>query len=1212
MPLTQKTTSFSMTIALVLGVFGLAFPKPVTTTRSVSQSATIVHYTVTDLGTLGGSSNYSTAAGINDAGQVVGNSYDTSNHYTGFRYSGGTMTPVYGPSSGSPWTTLYGINASGTIGGRASFDKSYNTYSYYRAGYIGYCTFPTCYDYYGVTPATGQTTEGRPTIFAGTNIIGLTGMTYVSNSTYYGYSYITNDWGGHWTYNGTWTGSSITVSNSNSTGQVNAINNAGNVAGYEGTATSAGNYYHAFVYANGTQTDLGTLNGNVGTSYAYDINNSGVVVGEAETAGGTRHAFIYESGVMQDLGTLGGNYSYAYGINGSGHVAGAAYLSGNQYQHAFLYDSVHGMQDIGTIDGYSSFARDVNDSDTAVGNATTPSGNHAMVYNANTGMQDLNSLIPADSGWTLNDAIAINNGGQIVGNGTHNGGSHAFLLTPINSSTTTSISASQPSTTYGDSVTFTANVTSENGNPPDGETVEFFDGATSLGSSMLSNGSATLSLASLSAGPHSITASYSGDAALDTSSSQPLAFTVAKQIPVISWSTPANIVYGTALSGAQLNATASVPGEFLYTPAAGTVLHAGAAQTLHVDFTPTDNTNYASASDNAVTINVDKATASVSATGGTFIFDGTTHAGSGSATGGAGESLTVTLIYSGTGATTYGPTSTAPTNAGAYQAIAHTDGDADNIGADSAPAAIVINKASSTTSVSCDPGPHIYDGSALTPCSAQVNGDGGLSQSLAVQYSNNTDAGSASATASFGGDANHSGSSDSTTFAIAAADSTTVVTCPSTQIFSGSAIEPCSVTVSGPGGLHLTPAPAYANNLNVGAASASYDYAGDANHHGSNGAETFTINKATVTVTVTCPGHITYTGSALEPCTAAVTGPALNQSLPVTYSNNSNAGSASASASFAGDENHTGDSDSKTFAIDKASSAVTLTCASGPFTYTAAAQIPCHANVTGAGSLNQSLNVTYTDNINAGTAGAKAEFNGDSNHNSSNDSKNFVIDKAPLTVTADNKTMIFGSLTPPAFTATFSGFVGAQTAAGLGFVPAFTVKTMPLPGSIQTVNGSTPVGVYAIIPAGLSSGNYSFTYNYGLFTVTPWTILGFYQPVDMNTPSLFIWNAVKGGSTVPLKFNLYAGTPGPLTERKSAGDVLFGSVQIANISCSASAGLETLVDNVTDAGNTSLRYDGTEAQFVQNWKTPKSPNMCYQVRVTSLDGSHIDAYFKTK
>src|SRR5439155_593199 len=83
-----------------------------------------------------------------------------------------------------------------------------------------------------------------------------------------------------------------------------------------------------------------------------------------------------------------------------------------------------------------------------------------------------------------------------------------------------------------------------------------------------------------------------------------------KITPAITWnSNPADIVYGTPLSGTQLNATSSVPGTFVYTPASGTVLNAG-PQTLHVDFTPTDTTTYNSTSMDIV-INVLKATPAI-------------------------------------------------------------------------------------------------------------------------------------------------------------------------------------------------------------------------------------------------------------------------------------------------------------------------------------------------------------------------------------------------------------------------------------------------------------------------------------------------------------------------------------------------------------------------------------------------------------------------
>ena len=80
----------------------------------------------------------------------------------------------------------------------------------------------------------------------------------------------------------------------------------------------------------------------------------------------------------------------------------------------------------------------------------------------------------------------------------------------------------------------------------------------------------------------------------------------AKQTPAITWANPANIVYGSALTSTQLNATTTVGGTWIYSPTAGTVLNAGNGQTLSVSFTPTDTTDYTTAAAQ-VTINVSKA-----------------------------------------------------------------------------------------------------------------------------------------------------------------------------------------------------------------------------------------------------------------------------------------------------------------------------------------------------------------------------------------------------------------------------------------------------------------------------------------------------------------------------------------------------------------------------------------------------------------------------
>ena len=110
------------------------------------------------------------------------------------------------------------------------------------------------------------------------------------------------------------------------------------------------------------------------------------------------------------------------------------------------------------------------------------------------------------------------------------------------------------------------------------------------------------------------------DMANYTTASATVTINVLQATPTISWSNPANIVFGTALSGSQLDATSSwtvggvsgnVAGTFTYTPAAGTVLGAGNNQTLSVSFTPTDMANYTTASATA-TINVLQATPTIS------------------------------------------------------------------------------------------------------------------------------------------------------------------------------------------------------------------------------------------------------------------------------------------------------------------------------------------------------------------------------------------------------------------------------------------------------------------------------------------------------------------------------------------------------------------------------------------------------------------------
>jgi hypothetical protein len=95
----------------------------------------------------------------------------------------------------------------------------------------------------------------------------------------------------------------------------------------------------------------------------------------------------------------------------------------------------------------------------------------------------------------------------------------------------------------------------------------------------------------LPAGTHTLSVLFTpNDTAGYTTAQATVLISVTKATPAIAWSTPAPISYGAALSAAQFNATASVPGTFVYAPAAGDVLTAG-AHTLSVTFTPTNTTD---------------------------------------------------------------------------------------------------------------------------------------------------------------------------------------------------------------------------------------------------------------------------------------------------------------------------------------------------------------------------------------------------------------------------------------------------------------------------------------------------------------------------------------------------------------------------------------------------------------------------------------------
>jgi|HubBroStandDraft_4_1064222.scaffolds.fasta_scaffold12520_5 probable HAF family extracellular repeat protein len=213
-----------------------------------------------------------------------------------------------------------------------------------------------------------------------------------------------------------------------------ANNNNGVIVGY--SSVSNGDV-HTVVWTSSGATyqikDLGILPGAPYT-YAYDINESLQVVGEAYNPSGTRYTAVLWSTATgwKNLGALGvGQNSIADWINDRGVAVGASTTAQNPNGVAVYWDTSEKIHNLGTLPGGTqSYAGGMNNLGQIVGESTVPGGAlHACIWQTG-GLQDLNNLIPANSGWVLNHASSINKAGQISGFGTINGATHGFLLTP--------------------------------------------------------------------------------------------------------------------------------------------------------------------------------------------------------------------------------------------------------------------------------------------------------------------------------------------------------------------------------------------------------------------------------------------------------------------------------------------------------------------------------------------------------------------------------------------------------------------------------------------------------------------------------------------------------------------------------------------------------------------------------------------------------------
>lgn len=235
-------------------------------------------------------------------------------------------------------------------------------------------------------------------------------------------------------------------------GQASMINNRGPIAGVaennvRDPACPAPQVlqFKPVSWQNGKIQELATVGGDP-DGYAVAINDSGQIAGGSGTCAPFNqgmlnslrplHALLWQNGAVTDLGNLGGSGhglgNLALNINNTGQVVGTSDLPGDQASHAFLWTKGNGMQDLGTLPGdVSSVGFGVDDNGTVSGLSIDATGNIRAFLWQNGAMNDLNSLIPADSALFLLLACSINARGQIVGLAVDGAGElHGYVATP--------------------------------------------------------------------------------------------------------------------------------------------------------------------------------------------------------------------------------------------------------------------------------------------------------------------------------------------------------------------------------------------------------------------------------------------------------------------------------------------------------------------------------------------------------------------------------------------------------------------------------------------------------------------------------------------------------------------------------------------------------------------------------------------------------------
>jgi hypothetical protein len=603
------------------------------------------------------------------------------------------------------------------------------------------------------------------------------------------------------------------------------------------------------------------------------------------------------------------------------------------------------------------------------------------------------------------------------------------------------------------------------------------------------------------------------------------------QVPAITWNNPTAITYGTALSSAQINATASVLGTFTYNYAIGNILNAG-TYTLTTTFQPNDNVNYTSAT-KSVTLVVNKALATLTASGMTVTYTGLP------------QQPTVTTSPAGlvTVDKTYNNSASTPTNAGSYTFAAGLTNQ--NYYATPISGTFVINKATTTITVSNLN--QTYTGSPLAVTATTTPNVSGLTVTYNGSATVPTTAGSYTVVASLS-NANYQATTVTTTLVINKATPTVTWSNPSAITY-GTALSSTQLNATASVAGTFVYSPASGVFLNAGVNNLSVNFTPtDATNYNSvnNTTASLTVNKATAIISLS---NLTQTSDGNPKPVTVTTSPVGLTIITTTYNGSATVPSAPGSYSVStslSNSNYAATPATGTLVIS--SSVANIYITNFNKVYNGAAQTP---TVTSSYSYSITYNGSPTPPTNTGNYTTIATIN-DGVHTGADTVTMTIIKATPVIVWANPSAITFGT-----------ALSGTQLNATTSVSGSFTY----LPASGTILNAGTYVLSTSFTPTDASN------YNTATAEVT----------ITVN----------KASATLTLS-NLnqaYDGTPKPVTITSSPSG-LDGITLTYNgsVTVPTSAGSYAVIGSLINSNYTASDVSGTlvisNASYILSWSTP--------------------------